>query len=80
MRQKITNTLLAAMIAVLGCSFGALNAHADDESAQADGPKTSLTLSPVSRTLTIASNSTYDGTMNVTNDGDGRFAIFVYLF
>ena len=78
MRRKITNTLLAGMIAVLGCGFWALNAHADDEAEQTDAPKTSLTLSPVSRTLTIASNSTYDGTMNVTNDGSGEMKIEVH--
>ncbi len=78
MRQRITNTLLAGMIAVLGCGFWALSAYADDEPEQKDTPKTSLTLSPVSKTLTIASNSTYDGTMNVTNDGDGEMKIEVH--
>lgn len=78
MGRKITNTLLAGMIAILGCGFWALNAHADDNTEQTDAPKTSLTLSPVSRTLTIASNQTYDGTMNVTNDGDGEMKIEVH--
>lgn len=86
MRQKIiTNTILASLIAFLGFGFFAIstNAHAEDNnsdnnSEQTEAPKTSLTLMPVSKTLSIASNSTYDGTMSVTNDGTEEMKVEVY--
>lgn len=81
MKRVIVNTVLASLIAVLG--FGLLtvnNAYADDESNSEgiEAPKTSLTLMPVSRTLQISSNSSYDGTLTVTNDGTDEMKIEVY--
>ena len=78
MRKSVTSIILASMIAVLGFGFLAVNTYAEEgdnnteSSETAETPKTSLTLMPVSRTLQISSNSTYDGTLTVTNDGSPR--------
>lgn len=89
MRRKIVNTVLASLIATLGLGFWAINTYAveggdnpenadSSENATTEAPKTSLTLTPVSRTLQIASNSSYDGTMNVANNGTEEMKIEVY--
>ena len=54
------------------------NAEGSETNADEGDPKTSLTLTPVSRTLEIASSSSYDGTMNVTNNGAEEMKIEVY--
>lgn len=74
MKRAAINTILASLVAILGLGFLVINTYADETEA----PKASLTLSPVSRTLQIASNSTYDGNMSVTNDGDNEMQVEVY--
>ncbi len=71
---------IAVMVAVFGCGFlGANAAQAEgDDGAETGDARTSLTLTPVSRTLVISSNSTYDGTLNVTNDGDNEIKVEVH--
>lgn len=81
MRRAIINTVFASLIAVIGLGFFAANTHAEEntENTEAtDTPKTSLTLMPVSRTLQIASGSTYEGTLTVTNDGAGDMKVEAY--
>ena len=79
MKKTIIKAVVMSLIAVIGFGFFAINVHAEDgDSSESDAPKTSLTLMPVSRTLQIASNSTYDGTMSVTNDGSTEMKIEVY--
>ena len=81
MKRIITSMTLASLVAVLGLGFLVANTYAEDnaDSAEAvEAPKTSLTLMPVSRTLQIASDSTYDGTLSVTNDGTADTKVEVY--
>ena len=83
MKRVIINTVLASLVAVVGLGFFAVNTYAeetnnDDSSSEEAKPKTSLTLMPVSKTWQISSNSTYDGTMSVTNDGSDEIKIEVY--
>ena len=81
MKRVIINTVVASLIAGVGFGFFAVNTYAEGEGNtenSEEAPKTSLTLMPVSRTLQIASNSSYDGTMSVTNDGTGEMQIEVY--
>ena len=77
MKKVIIKTVVASLVAVLGFGFVGLNVYAEEESAP-EAPKTSITLMPVSRTLQIASDSTYDGVMSVTNDGTDEMHIEVY--
>ncbi len=63
--KKIINVCLAGLVAVFGFAFLSQGAYAEEE----ETPRTSLTLTPVSRTLILKSESTYDGTLKVTNDG-----------
>ena len=84
MRQRLfINTVVASLVAVLGFGFFAFNAYAEGEEQNTDNtedstPKTSMTIMPVSRTLQISSDSTYDGTLTVTNDGDEELKVEVY--
>ncbi|MDO5451698.1 MAG: hypothetical protein Q4F56_01260 [Candidatus Saccharibacteria bacterium] len=78
--KRVRNVLLASLIAILGA--GALQAavYADDNTEEADdAPKTSLTIMPVSRTLSISSDSTYDGSLSVTNDGTADTKVEVHV-
>lgn len=74
--------MIASLITVLGIGLFTINTYAEDtdnaENSETATPKTSLTLMPVSRTLQIASNSSYDGTMSVSNDGTEEVKIEVY--
>ena len=83
-RGVIINTVLAVLVAVFSFNLIATNTYAEDggenneSSENAEAPKTSLTLMPVSKTLQISSDSTYDGTLNATNDGDKDISVEVY--
>ena len=81
MKKTIINTIIASLVAVVGLGFYAINTYAEDgnnNSDESSKPKTSLTLMPVSRTLQIASGSTYDGTLTVSNDGSEEVKVEVY--
>ena len=85
MKRTITNIVLASTVAVLGLGFFAINTYADENddnsgeiTAELAAPKTSLTLTPVSRILKISSNSIYDGSLAVTNDGEEEMKVKVY--
>ena len=83
-RGVIVNAALATLITVLGFGFFAINTYAeggevsDESSETTEAPKTSLTLMPVSKTLQIASDSVYDGTLSATNDGSEEIKVEVY--
>lgn len=79
-KKIITKTLVAGLVAVLGFGFLAVNAYAEgeEEKPEDSAPKTSMTIMPVSRTLQISSESTYDGKLNVTNDGDEELKVEAY--
>lgn len=84
MKKVVINTILASLIAVLGFAAYTVNAHdtyAEDggeETSANETPKTSLTLMPVSKTLTISSNSSYDGSLSVSNDGSDDIKVEVH--
>ena len=84
MRIFIINSVLVGLITVLGVGLVTINTYADEGEGETENsksvevPKTSLTLTPVSRTLEIASNSSYDGTFSVANDGAEEVKIEVY--
>lgn len=79
-RGVIIKTAIISLVAVLGFGLVVTSVYAEGEnnSEAAEAAKTSLTLTPVSQTLEIASNSSYNGTMSVANDGDGEVKIEVY--
>ena len=77
----ITKAVLASLVAVLGFGALAANTYAEENNGDSDtteAPKTSMTLMPVSKTLEIASGSTYDGTLTVSNDGSEEMKVEVY--
>ncbi len=73
--KKIINVCLAGLVAVLGFAFFSQSVYAEEEE---EAPRTSLTLTPVSRTLILKSESTYDGTLKVTNDGTADIKVEVH--
>ena len=89
MKKFLITAVLAGLVAGLGFGFWTVNTYADESNDNADNtesaagteveaPKTSLTLTPTSRTLQITSNSSYDGTMSVTNNGTEEMRVDVY--
>ena len=80
MKKTIINTLVVGLVAVLGFGVFAANTYAEEEAqdTEKEAPKTSMTIMPVSRTLQISSESSYDGTLTVTNDGDEELKVEVY--
>lgn len=76
--KKIINIAVISLIALVGLGVATSNAFAEGEEAKPEESKTSLTLSPVSQTLDISSESSYDGVMSVTNDGNEEVQIEVY--
>lgn len=81
MKRLIINAALASLVAIFGAGFFAINTYAEDEnseSSESSAPKTSLTLMPVSNTMSIASNETYKDTMTVSNDGSDDVKVEVY--
>ena len=75
--KKIINTAVMVLATIIGLGVAAPQVFAEEETKPED-PKTSLTLSPVSQSLNISSESSYDGVMSVTNDGDEEIQIEVY--
>ena len=68
------------MAVVLGLGTLVANVHAEDNAEAANAaPKTSLTITPVSKTLQISSDSPYDGTLSVTNNGDADTKVEVHV-
>ena len=80
MKRTILNTLMLSLVTVLSLGFFVTNSYAEGEGEQAEAstPGASISLTPVSKTLQISSNSTYDGELTVTNDGDEEIKIEVY--
>lgn len=72
-------SVVALMTLIFGLSFGtSFNTYADDEGESETPIGTSISLTPVSKILQIASNGTYDETFTVTNDGDAAIRVEVY--
>lgn len=82
MKKVLINVVAASLIAVIGFGIVAANTYAEEANNEgkdsSDAPKTSLTLTPVSKTLDLSSNSTYDGTLSVSNDGTDEMQVEVY--
>lgn len=80
MKKFFNHTLLAALIAILGMGLFVTDLYAEGEESVEENsvPKTSLTIMPVSKTWQINSNSLYDGSFSVSNDGSEEMKIEVY--
>lgn len=80
MRRNIINLSIASLTILIGVGLFAVNVYAEDGSQSENDatPSTSLTLTPVSQTMQISSNSTYDGSIKVTNDGSEPMKVEVY--
>ena len=80
MKNRIIKTVMAVTM-LLGMGVAVVNgAHAEGEenTTSNNEVQASLTLSPVSKTLQISSNSVYDDTISVTNDSDRVTTVAVY--
>ncbi len=73
--RKVISVCLAGLLAVFGFALSSQNVQAEGEE---ETPLTSLTLTPVSRTLILKSETTYDGTLKVTNDGSDDIRVEVH--
>lgn len=74
---KILSVALMLSLSASFCFFGSVSADEKEaESSQTTG--TSISLSPVSKVLQLSSNSTYEDTMEVKNDGESDMEIEVY--
>lgn len=84
MKNIIIRATVLTLAMVFGFGFFALNTYAEEatdgttEDASENAPATSISIMPVSRTLQIASESTYDGTLTVSNDGDADIKVKAY--
>ena len=80
--KKITSKVLVfGMILAVLCGFSGLTrvyADEEDEAAESTSSGTSISLSPVSKVFQLSSESVYDSSFNVTNDGDSEINIEVY--
>ena len=78
--KKITYKLLSlALVLGLGVGFlSALPVWAEDSEENSEAVGTSISLSPVSKVLDLASNSTYNDSMQIKNDGKNDLDIEVY--
>ncbi len=76
MKKNILRVLLFSVVLSLG--FLVANTYAEDETETINSG-TSISLTPVSQMLLLSSDSTYDNTFKVTNDGDTEMKINVYV-
>ena len=80
MKNKITNLVLLAVLSLVSFSLlSAPNVFAEEEVASEEQVTgTSIRLMPTSKIFQIASDSTYDGTMTIKNDGETEIRVEVY--
>ncbi len=90
MEKKFWSVAVLSLIAIFGASGVAVNnIYAEDvdktsessensESGTSESGTTSLTLSPVSETLDISSNSSYEKSLKIKNEGSSEVKIKVY--
>ena len=78
--KKLSLYLLALVIGVSAsfCLVGATFAEEEAEQPTVDENGTSISLSPVSKVLSISSDSTYTDSFEVKNDGKSKIEIEVY--
>ena len=77
-RIKIIVTSVVALL--MACTLTPFNAFAEGEELVSENEVggTSISLMPVSKVLQISAASTYEDSVNVTNDGDNKMDIEVY--
>lgn len=80
MKKRIIKTALAVMMLLgVGVIFvGGAYAEGEENASGNNEVQASLTLSPVSKTLQISSNSVYDDTITVTNDSEQVTTVAIY--
>ena len=79
MRKTAISMMVASVVGLFGIGIFVANTFAEENTEnESNAPATSMTLMPVSTTLSLSSDSTYDGTMTVTNDGDTDMKVQVY--
>ena len=87
MNKKIRGLLVLALAAGLGLNIGCGVVYAEDsgesegtaeQTQETSSGSTSISLTPVSKVLQLASNSEYKDTFTVGNDGDALMRIEVY--
>ncbi len=77
--KKISKVLLLGAMVAMGLGlYLPTNSYADEAQNVTEAFGTSISLTPVSKILQIASNSTYDSEFTVKNDGDSVMKIEVY--
>lgn len=76
MKKNILRVLLFSVILSFG--FLIINVYADEETTTVQSG-TSISLMPVSQTFQLSSNSTYESSFKVTNDGESEMKINVYV-
>ena len=76
MKKHFSKVIVATLIAIFGATFAAsLGAYADETSPAI---ATSISISPVSKILQIASSSVYEDGFKVTNNSDSAMKFEVY--
>lgn len=81
MKNRISKLLciVALLVAVFGLGINIANTYAEGEEEKAETTGgTSISLTPVSKILQIASDKVYDESFEVTNDGDAAIKVEVY--
>lgn len=77
MRKTILKILLLGVVAGLAV-FSPVNSYAEENESAPTNAGTSISLTPVSKILQIASSSIYDSSFTVKNGGDNQIRIEVY--
>ena len=79
MKKIVSKILLLGVISLFGFALSCNSmVYADEEDQTTTNSGTSISLTPVSKILQIASSSVYDNTFTVKNDGDEPMKIEVY--
>ncbi len=79
MEKNTFRFLSLALIALLGIGFLIpLNAHAEEGTGAAADDGTNISLSPVSKVLQLESESVYEDSFKVTNNGKSEIKVEVY--
>ena len=80
MKKTLIRIVLLALAFGVGASFCFMNTVAaeEGESSENSDPGTSISLSPVSKVMDLSSNSKYNDTLEIKNDGTSNMDIEVY--
>ena len=79
MKKKLYKLLSLTLVLAFGVGFlSTVPVQAEDNEENSNGFGTSISLTPVSRVIEIASNSTYDDTIEVKNSGTKDLEFEIY--